>query len=241
MSLLFIGDCLDVLATLEPQSVDAVICDPPYGTTRCTWDAVIPMQEMWSALRRVCVPGAPMVFTATLPFTAALVMSNPKAYRHSWVWEKNKATGHLNAKKAPMRAHEDVLVFCDRAPSYTPQMTEGHRPGNYAKQVQFTPVYGAQVPTEYGGSTLRYPRSVQRFDIVNNDDPEKVHSSQKPVDLFRYLIRTYTQPGQTVLDFAMGSGTTGLACRIEGRRFIGIEKDANHFAAAEARLRRNAA
>lgn len=230
------GDALAVMREMAAGSVDAVICDPPYGTTRCPWDAVIPLPEMWAELTRICRPGAPMVFTACMPFTAALVMSNPKRFRHHWIWEKNKATGHLNAKRAPMRAHEDVLVFCDQAPPYAPQMTEGHKPGNYARRVQFTPVYGAQVPTEYGGSTLRYPRTVQRFDIINNDDPTKIHPTQKPVDLMAYLVRTYTLPGQVVLDFACGSGTTGEACLREGRQFIGIESDEDFAAAARARL-----
>lgn len=226
---IMLGDAIEQMALLPDGSVDAVLCDPPYGKTQCQWDAIIPLAEMWTQLNRVCRPGAPMIFTACMPFSASLLMSNPKRFRHHWIWEKNKATGHLNAKRAPMRAHEDVLVFCDRAPTYTPQMTEGHKPGNYARRVQFTPVYGAQVPVEYGGSTLRYPRTIQRFDIMNNDDPAKVHPTQKPVSLLAYLLRTYTQPGDVVLDFACGSGSTGEACVNEGRRFIGIEKD-EHFA-----------
>lgn len=228
------GDCLEAMAGLEAQSVDLVLCDPPYGTTQNAWDAVIPFAAMWEQLWRVC--RGPVVLTSMQPFSSALVMSQPKHFRHEWVWEKNKATGHLNAKKAPMRAHELVLVFSRKPPLYRPQMTDGHKPGNYAVRRTYTPNYGAQRPTEYGGSTKRYPRSVQRFDIINNDDPTKLHPTQKPVGLMEYLVRTYSDDGATVLDFAMGSGTTGEACALAGRQFIGIEKDDRYFGMAAARL-----
>lgn len=230
------GECLALMNALPAGCVDAVIADPPYGTTRCAWDAVIPVAEMWSALSRVCRPGAPVVLTASMPFTAVLAASNLRSFRHSWVWAKNKATGHLNAKRAPLRAHEDILVFCDTSAPFTPQMTTGHRPGNYARRVTHTPVYGKQIPTEYGGATVRYPKSVLDFDVVNNDDPERLHPSQKPVDLFRYLVRTYTSKGDTVLDFACGSGTTGVACAEEGRKFIGFERDETFAALAHKRV-----
>ena len=168
-----------------------------------------------------------MIFTASMPFTAALVMSNPREFRHHWVWEKNKATGHLNAKRAPMKAHEDVLVFCDKAPPYSPQMTTGHarKTATRTRGKDPTPVYGFQAMVEQRyDSTVRYPRTVQLFPIINNDDPAKVHSTQKPVGLLAYLLRTYTKPGDLVLDFACGSGSTGEACSMEGRGFIGIEK-----------------
>lgn len=228
------GDAIVAMNDLPPQSVDLVLVDPPYGSTRNAWDSVIPFGPMWDAVWRVCRGAA--VFTAIQPFSSALVMSQPRYFRHEWVWEKNKATGHLNARKAPMRAHELVLVFSRNACPYTPQMTEGHKPGNYAMRRTYTPNYGAQRPTEYGGSTLRYPRSVQRFDILNNDDPTKEHPTQKPVALMRYLIETYSRPGATVLDFCMGSGTTGVACVDSGRAFIGVESDRFFFQAAAHRL-----
>ena len=230
---LHFGDCLDILPSLGGQSVGLILADLPYGTTRCSWDAVIPFEKMWPVFRRVRKRGAATVLTACMPFTAALVMSNVREFRHHWVWEKNKASGHLNAKRAPMRAHEDVVVFCEKAPSYTPQMTTGHLPGNYARRVGWSECYGAQVETEYGGGTTRYPRTVQAFDI---DDPSKVHPTQKPVDLMRYLVRTYSKPGDVVLDVAMGSGTTGEAALLEDRFFIGIEKDGDYFDAAWSRL-----
>ena len=233
---LHLGDCLAVLKTFSDASIDAIIVDPPYGTTRCAWDAIIPFEALWIELKRVRKPGAAIVMTACQPFTSALIMSNPKEFRHHWIWEKNKATGHLNAKRAPMRAHEDVVVFCDKAPLYNPQMTAGHKPANSATRIGMSDCYGAQVSTSYGGATVRYPRSVQRFDIINNDDPSKVHSTQKPVELFSYLVRTYSNPGDVVLDFAMGSGTTGAACLADGRKFIGIEDDAAMFGLGDVRL-----
>jgi len=230
------GDCLALLRDLPDNSIDLVLTDPPYGTTACKWDTVIDLDRMWTELKRVTKPTSPIVMTACQPFTSALVMSNPKQYRHHWVWEKNKASGHLNAKRAPMRAHEDIVVFSSRQPTYRAQMSLGHRPANYAKRVGWSECYGAQVETEYGGATTRYPRSVQQFDIVNNDDPVKVHPTQKPVALMEYLIRTYTDEGATVLDFTMGSGTTGVACLNTGRHFVGIEKDEGYFEIARERI-----
>jgi site-specific DNA-methyltransferase (adenine-specific) len=228
------GDCLEVMACMEAQSVDLVLCDPPYGTTQNVWDAVIPLAEMWQQLWRVC--RGPVVMTSMQPFSSALVMSQPQFFRHEWVWEKNKATGHLNAKKAPMRAHELVLVFSRKAPRYNPQMTEGHRPMNSYVQTSNGANYGSTIRPAGGGATVRYPRSVQQFPIINNDDPTKVHPTQKPEALMEYLVRTYSFEGATVLDFAMGSGTTGAACRSTGRHFVGIESDASYFETAERRL-----
>jgi hypothetical protein len=234
---LFLGKCEHVIPTLADASVDAVVCDPPYGTTRNLWDAVIPFDVMWSEIRRVVKPDAPIVMTASQPFSSALVMSNPRAFKHEWVWEKNKASGHLNAKRAPMKAHEVVLVFCHGSLHFIPQMTVGHRPANRANRRVGTSNYGKQADlTEYGGATVRYPRSVQAFDVVNNDDPEKIHPTQKPVDLIEYVLRSYTEAGQVVLDFAMGSGTTGVACANLGRKFIGIEDDPTIFAGASRRI-----
>jgi len=229
-----LGDCLHEMQHLAPQSVDLVLVDLPYGSTQNAWDAVIPFAPMWEQVWRVC--RGPAVFTAMQPFSSALVTSQLQCFRHEWVWEKNKATGHLNAKKAPMRAHEVALAFSRGPCVYNPQMTEGHRPGNYAMRRTYTPNYGAQTPTEYGGSTKRYPRSVQQFAVVNNDSPDRHHSTQKPVEWMEYLIRTYSSPGDLVLDFAMGSGTTGVAALKAGRRFAGIEKEPEFFEIARRRL-----
>lgn len=231
------GDCLELFDQIEDGSVDAVICDPPYGTTRNAWDSVIPLDAMWAALRRIVKPRGPIVFTASQPFVSALVMSNPDWFRHEWIWHKNKASGHLNAKRAPMKAHESVLVFASGAPTYFPQMTGGHKPMNAYYTSHNGSNYGDGERMTGGGSTLRYPRSVLEFPVVNNDDPSKVHPTQKPLELMEYVVRTYTEAGEIVLDFAMGSGTTGVACRRLDRGFIGFESDPIHFANAEMRIK----
>lgn len=228
------GDCLDVMADWPDGCVDAVIADPPYGSTRNAWDAVVPVEPMWRELGRVC-RGA-IVLTAIQPFSSILVASRPDWFRHEWVWHKNKASGHLNASRAPLRAHETILVFGRAAVPYFPQMTEGHKPGNFARRRTFADSYGAQRETTYGGRTTRYPRSVLDVPVLNNDSPERVHPTQKPVELMDYLVRTYTEPGQTVLDFCMGSGSTGVAALTCGRKFIGIEKEADIFDIALRRL-----
>lgn len=227
------------MAAMAAHSVDAVVCDPPYGTTRNAWDAVIPFAPMWEQLHRIVRPGGAMVFTASQPFSSALVMSNPREFRHEWVWHKDRPSGHLNANRAPLKAHELVLVFCASAPFYAPQKTTGHKPSgkfytrhggnNYGKEA------GAPVRAG-GGSTERYPRTVQHFQTVNNYGAGKLHPTQKPVALMEYLLRTYTRAGDVVLDFAMGSGTTGEACRNTGRQFIGVESGAAEFSQACARL-----
>lgn len=228
------GDCLEIMAELPAQSVDLVLCDLPYGTTQNKWDSVLPFAPLWAAYNRVC-SGA-VVLTASQPFTSALVMSNVDQFKHDWVWRKNKASGHLNANRAPLRAHESVLVF--GAATYNPQKTAGHKPGNYALRRTHTTNYGAQKPTEYGGQTERYPTTIIDCPVVNNDSPERAHPTQKPVALMEYLIRTYTNEGALVLDNCMGSGTTGVACANTGRRFIGIEKDPRYFDIACERIER---
>lgn len=231
---LYQGDCLDVMPCLEAGSIDMVLCDLPYGTTQSKWDAVIPFEPLWAQFDRLC--RGPVVLFAAQPFTSALVMSNPRAFRHEWIWEKNKASGHLNAKRRPMLAHESVVVF-GNASLYQPQMTEGHKPGNKATRSVDSCVYGKQREATYGGSTQRYPRSIQRFDIVNNDDPEKLHPNQKPTAWLEYLLRTYSLPGAVILDATMGSGSTGVACVNTGRQFVGIERDPEYFAGAQRRIR----
>jgi hypothetical protein len=231
------GDCLELMRDLPDASVDLILCDLPYGTTACKWDTVIPFEPLWAQYRRVAKRNAAIVLTASQPFTSALVMSNPKEFRYEWIWHKNKATGHLDAKKRPMRAHESALVFGVDLPSYNPQKTTGHKAGNMATRRTQNRVWGKEAgENTWGGTTERYPRSVQDFDCVNNDDPQRTHPTQKPVALMEYLIRTYTNEGDTVLDNCMGSGTTGVACKNTNREFIGMEKDLDYFVAAVARL-----
>jgi site-specific DNA-methyltransferase (adenine-specific) len=226
---LHLGDCLDVMRTLAPGSVDMVLVDLPYGTTRNKWDAVIPFEPLWAEYRRVCKPNAAIVLTASQPFTAALVMSQPAAFRHSWVWRKSAATGHLNAKRQPMKEHEDIVVFGFGAPLYNPQGTvpfgrlvrRGGNGGNFGKS-----------GTENFQAVTGYPRTILHF----AGEGRTVHPTQKPVALMEYLVRTYSDEGMVVLDNTMGSGTTGVACVNTGRRFIGIERDPGYFAIAERRI-----
>ena len=231
------GDALACLELVESGSVNCVICDPPYGTTQNKWDVVIPIEPMWCELQRVC--RGPIVLTAIQPFSSILVTSNLARFRHEWVWEKNKGSGHLNCKKAPMRYHETVLVFGPPGATFNPQMTEGHRPGNFARRLQFTPNYGAlRESAPYGGQTARYPRSVQKFDVLNNDSPDRLHPTQKPVALMEYLVATYSNPGDLVLDFAAGAGTTALAAYRLGRRSLNFEISPEYAAAADSRWRK---
>jgi len=233
------GDCLEVMKDIPDGSVDMVLTDPPYGTTACKWDSVIPLEPMWEQLKRVTKKNGAIVMTASQPFTSALVMSNPKMFKYTWVWEKSKATGHLNSKKRPLVAHEDVAVFYQKPCLYNPQglykkekptVSKGNR-GN--KGVGSSgEVYGVAkkdaIQTHTG-----FPRSVQKIPV---DMKAEYHPTQKPVALMEYLIRTYTNEGETVLDFTMGSGTTGVAAKNLNRDFIGIELDEEYFKIAQQRI-----
>jgi site-specific DNA-methyltransferase (adenine-specific) len=231
-------DCLRGLARLDTQSVDFVFADLPYGRTQSTWDKLIPAEQLWSALRRVCKPTAAMVFTAIQPFTSLLVCSNLSDFRYEMIWKKNKTTGFLNAKRQPLRSHESVLVFYRQQPAYVPQMTESF-PGHAARgQRSPTSVYGAMPPERipWGGSTKRHPTSVLEIPIVNNDSPERIHVNQKPEALPAWFIKTYTRPGDTVLDPTAGSGATLVAAANLGRQYVGFETDVKMAALANARL-----
>ena len=229
------GDALRCMEIIPSASIDCVIADPPYGSTQNRWDVVLPFDWMWRELARVC--RGPVVLTAIQPFSSLLVASNPRGFRHEWIWEKNKGSGHLNCKRAPLRCHESVLVFGPTGAVYNPQMTSGHKPGNYAKRTTFTSNYGAQREAEpYGGQTDRYPRSVQRFDVVNNDSPDRVHPTQKPLPLMEYLVATYSNPGDKILDFCAGSGTTGVAAQRLGRDALLIEINPDYCEMARQRI-----
>jgi site-specific DNA-methyltransferase (adenine-specific) len=245
---LLLGDCLDVLKTLPDGSVDAVIADPPYGTTACKWDSVIPLEPLWAELRRLLRPRGAVVLTGMQPFTSTLVMSNPKWFRHCWAWDKGTISNFQLAKVMPLRAHEDVLVFSRAAARYRPQMTARDCPvdtSNWRRDGKPVPRAGSMMRIRSGNRkasqkvlTHFYPRSVLRINAAAGEcNPTKrVHPTQKPVALMEYLVRTYTDGGDAVLDFCMGSGTTGIACLQTGRRFIGIERDPDYFRIAEKRL-----
>lgn len=231
---LFNDDCFNVLPAIAAQSVDLICADIPYGTTECKWDSVLDLKRMWIELYRVAKPNAAIVIFSAQPFTSVLVASNLKHWRSEWIWEKGNATGFLNAKKQPLRAHENIEVFYRRQPTYNPQFTHGHERRASKRKAVNSECYGtASTLTKYD-STSRYPRDVQFF----SSDKQKgsYHPTQKPVGLIKYLIETYSNPGEIVLDFTMGSGTTGVACHETGREFIGIEKEQKYFNIACQRL-----
>ncbi len=231
------GDCLDILPTLQARSIDAIITDPPYGTTACAWDSVIPLDAMWAELKRVIKPKGAIVLFGAQPFTSALVMSNASWFKYDLVWRKVRVTGHLDAKKKPLREHESILIFCDGQPTYNPQMVRGreHIRGPFANQKNGeTTVYGPfkDGPSRQYLSSDFYPRST----IEIQSEMQGLHPTQKPVALMRYLIRTYTNPGDDVLDFTAGSGSTGVAAIEEGRNFIGIEISPGYCSIARKRM-----
>jgi site-specific DNA-methyltransferase (adenine-specific) len=226
---LYNGDCLEKMKEIPDGSVDMVLTDPPYGTTQCKWDSVIPLELMWEQLKRIIKPNGAIVMTASQPFTSILGASNIKHLRYSWVWEKTAATGHLNAKRMPMKNAEDVLVFYSKQPTYNPQdlkpLNKIVRRGNNGD------CYGKSGSKNFQEFT-NYPRTIQKF----SSEGKTVHPTQKPVALMEYLIKTYTNEGETVLDFACGSGTTGVAAKNLNRNFIGIELDPEYFEIAKNRI-----
>ncbi len=227
---LHLGDCLEVMKQIPDKSVDAIICDLPYGTTSNKWDSIIPLNLLWDQYKRIC-KGA-IVLTAQTPFDKVLGCSNIKMLKYEWIWVKENGTGFLNAKKAPLKNHENVLVFYEKQPTYSPQMRTGFKP--YTQKagrasLNYRPQIG-NVITESNGD--RYPLSVIEF----KRDKDKVHPTQKPVALMEYLIKTYTNEGDTILDNCMGSGTTGVACKNLNRNFIGIEQDPSYFEIAKGRI-----
>ena len=237
---LYRGDALEVLPRLAPQGLtaDMIFADPPYGTTHCRWDAVIDIPKMWKELKGVSLPRTPVLLFCQQPFTSVLGSSNLKRLRYSWVWEKTQPTGFLNARRMPMKAHEDILVFYDRLPKYNPMKTGGHKRkvvmAVHQLKCEQGEIYRRHDNYRDYVSTERYPRSVLTY--KTDKQLSCLHAAQKPVALLEYLIRTYTDEGDTVLDFAMGSGSTGVACRNTGRRFVGIEIDEAIFQTAYNRI-----
>lgn len=224
---LMLGDCLERMKEIPSGSIDMVLADPPYGTTACKWDSVIDLPLMWEQLNRVIKPNGAIVLTATQPFTSALVASNLNMFRYDWVWDKPAGTGFFNAKKMPIRSHETILVFYSKLPTYNPQKTTGHPRKTAKKKVVRSEVYGKDISLPYYDSTERFPRSVQTFSSDKRFSNH--HPTQKPLALMEYLIKTYTNEGDTVLDFTAGSFTTGVACINLNRKFIGIELDGSYF------------
>ena len=229
------GDCLEILPTLEAGSVDAVIADIPYGTTACKWDTVIPFEPMWESLERVTNPKAAIVLFGSQPFTSALVMSRTEWFKYEWVWDKGRGVGHLNARSRPMMQTESICIFYRQQATYNPQMRKRASPRlskNYSTQT----VYG-QTQDTFVGDILPEKYPVNLIEFSKSAQQELVlHPTQKPVALLDYLVRTYTNEGDTVLDFTMGSGTTGVACVKTGRNFIGIEIEQTYHDIAVKRV-----
>jgi site-specific DNA-methyltransferase (adenine-specific) len=238
---LLLGECLERMKEIPDGSVDMVMADLPYGTTACKWDSVIPFAPLWEQYRRVCKKNAAIVLTASQPFTSALVMSNLEMFKYEWVWEKSKAGGIFNAKNMPLKKHENVLVFSsgtcancseDKMPYFPQGLVRVNKTAKNTKR-SGTDTIGNR-PSRNGEYTQEfscYPDTLLKI----HSEGATIHPTQKPVALMEYLIRTYTNEGETILDNTMGSGTTGVACQNTGRNFIGIERDEGYFKIAQAR------
>ncbi|NBL00775.1 MAG: site-specific DNA-methyltransferase [Erysipelotrichia bacterium] len=225
------------MKTIKDKSVDMILCDLPYGTTKNKWDSIIPLNELWTHYSRVIKDNGAIILTAQTPFDKVLGVSNLKMLKYEWIWEKTSATGHLNAKKMPMKAHENILVFYKKTPTYNPQKTTGHErkvsTAKHKRNSKNSSNYGESSATTYD-STERYPRSVQIFST--DKQKSSFHPTQKPVALFEYLIKTYTNEGDLVLDNCMGSGTTAIACINTNRNYIGFELDSGYYNLTNERI-----
>ena len=248
---LYLGDCLEIMPSLQ-EKVELVLTDPPYGTTQCKWDSVIPFDKMWRQLKRIIKPSGAIVMTAAEPFTSTLVVSNIKDLREKLVWVKHKPSNFACGKVMHLRYHEDVVVFCKGKPTYNPQMQvrksdrvaqmqrgkskKWYTVGSDGDEVSFQTQYAPREWSEYDAN-LKYPSTVLEIPAVASNSKEKIkHPTQKPVALMEYLIRTYTNFGDTVLDFTIGSGTTAVSAINTGRKFIGVEKEEKYCEIAKQRI-----
>ncbi len=233
-----LGDCLELMKQINDKSIPMILCDLPYEKTQCKWDSIIPLNKLWQQYERIITEDGVIVLTASQPFTSALVMSNPKLFRYDYCWRKSNSTGHLNAKKMPLRQHEDILVFCRKMPKYNPQLFTKEKPRSNQRSVKSKGAYGdlkegifRVIPKEKG-----YPRSVLEFNTAYHNRTAGLHPTQKPIPLFEYLIKTYTDEGDLVLDNCGGSGTTAVACKRTNRNFILMEKEQNYVDISNKRL-----
>lgn len=234
---LFQGDCLELMKNIPDKSIDMILCDLPYGTTQCKWDIIIPFEPLWEQYSRIIKDNGAIVLFGSEPFSSSLRMSNLKNYKYDWIWEKSKSTGFLNSKKQPLRCYENISVFYKKQPIYNPQMNFG-KPYNKGKRKEQTEddVYGRfnQVVVK-NDDGMRYPRNVIYFKTAESEG-QTFHKTQKPIALLEYLIRTYTNENDVVLDNCMGSGSTGVACKNLNRDFIGIELKEKYFNVAKERI-----
>jgi DNA modification methylase len=232
------GDCLEVMKQIESGSVDAIITDPPYGTTACKWDSVIPFDLMWEQLNRIIKPNGAIVLFGSEPFSSALRMSNIKNYRYDLIWDKIRAAGFLNANRMPLKQHENISLFYKKLPTYNPQkyIDKPYDKTKYNGKDMKENVLGSYVSKSNKNNGDRFPKSILKFS-QNWSRQQQIHPTQKPIELMEYLIKTYTNANETVLDFTMGSGSTGVACVNTNRNFIGIEQDDKYFEIAKQRIK----
>jgi len=227
------GDCLEVMKGIDDGSVNMVMADPPYGTTACKWDSIIPLEPMWTQLKRVIKPNGAIVMTASQPFTTVLISSNMRMFKYCWVWDKKKGGNIMSLKWQPYKIHEDVIVFCSSTVNYYPIKTPQRK--RTGKTYSVGEANGIK---NYGDVRVykdKYPKSI--IEVSNADQKGKTHPTQKPVALMEYLIKTYTNECETVLDFCAGSGTTGVACKITKRNFILIEQEEKYVKIARQRIK----
>jgi site-specific DNA-methyltransferase (adenine-specific) len=225
------GDCLEIMPELEENSVDLIIADPPYGTTQCNWDSIIPFEPMWKNIKRIIKNDSAIILFSSQPFTTALIYSNIENYKYGWVWNKKLAGNAFVSDYQPLKIHEDINVFSYGSAPYYPIMTKG-KLRKKLTNTTWNSTFGKQQSSETKNDTYK-PKSILVYHVVRKG---RVHPTQKSVDLCSYLIKTYTKEKEIVLDFCMGSGTTGIACKATGRDFIGIELNEHYFEIAEKRI-----
>lgn len=228
---LYLGDCLEIMKDIPAHSVDMILCDLPFQTTQLKWDKMLPLDKLWEQYHRVIKEDGTIALFATPPFSAALGNSNLKEFRYSWYWKKPH-TGQLNSKRMPLKNVEEILIFYKKQPFYDPQFTYGNPYTITRKGYKGSECYGKQRDHSTVSDGRRYPMQILEYRVIE----ERVHPTQKPVELLEYLVKTYTRGGETVLDNCMGSGSTGVACVRSGRNFIGIELDEEYFNIAERRI-----
>lgn len=236
---LWYGNCIDKMPKIPDKSIDLILCDLPYGTTKCHWDTIINLDQLWTQYERIIKDNGAILLFAQTPFDKILGCSNIRLLRYEIIWEKTHPTGHLNANKMPLKAHENILVFYKKLPTYNPQKTQGHPPSHsYTARLQTqnnTYLYGKRnQEIKGGGNTDRFPISIIRF--PSDKQKNNLHPTQKPIKLLEYLIKTYSNPGDIILDNCMGSGSTGIACLETNRSFIEIEKDIEYYKCAINRI-----
>lgn len=226
------GDCLELMKEIPDNSVDLILCDLPYGTTQNKWDTVLDLEKLWEGYNRIAKDNTPIVLFSQMPFTATLVNSNLPNFKYEWIWQKQQGTGYLNAKKMPLKAHENILVFYKKLPLYNPQMRTGFKPYT-CKRGKGSNNYHEHASVVSISNGERYPIDILDF----NYDKQKLHPTQKPVALLEYLIKTYTNKGAIVLDNCMGSGSTCVACINTNRNYIGFELNETYFNIAKERIK----